>query len=101
LTGYPKGVIIHTSQQGAEMIKYKVQIDMSEFGESAIWQDVKGVEFATRAQALTHIEWMQREYGEKIAYRAQPYAEYPSTPAYYEADGGSMWNGVGRSYTGW
>ena len=80
------------------MIKYRVQIDMSEFGEAALWQDVAGAEFATRAQALTHIEWMKKEYGEKIAYRAQPYAEYPSTPAYYEADGGSMWNGVGRSY---
>jgi hypothetical protein len=83
------------------MIKYKVQIDMSEFGESAIWQDVAGVLFDTHPAAVAHIEWMQREYGEKIAYRAQPYAEYPSTPAYYEADGGSMWNGVGRNYTGW
>jgi hypothetical protein len=80
------------------MIKYKVQIDMSEFGEAALWQDVAGAEFATRAQALTHIEWMKKEYGDTIQYRAQPYAEYPRTPAYYEADGGSMWNGVGRSY---
>jgi hypothetical protein len=44
---------------------------------------------------------MQKEYGEKIAYRAQPYAAPRTVPAYYEADGGSMWNGVGRSYTGW
>jgi hypothetical protein len=83
------------------MIKYRVQIDMSEFGESAIWQDVAGAEFATRAQALTHIEWMKKEYGDTIQYRAQPYAAPRTVPAYYEADGGSMWNGVGRSYTGW
>lgn len=80
------------------MIKYRVQIDMSEFGEAAIWQAVKMPAFDTRAKALTHIEWMKKEYGDKIEYRVQPYAEYPTTPAHYEADGGSMWNGVGRSY---
>jgi hypothetical protein len=80
------------------MIKYKVQIDMSEFGEPAIWQDVECVMFDTRAEALAHIEWMRKEYGGKIEYRVQPYAEYPTTPAYYEQDGGSMCNGIGRSY---
>ena len=80
------------------MIKYKVQIDMSEFGEAAIWQDVECVMFDTCAEAVAHIEWMKKEYGDTIEYRVQPYAEYPTTPAYYEADGGSMWNGVGRSY---
>ena len=78
------------------MIKYKVQIDMSEFGEAALWQDVAGAEFATRAQALTHIEWMQKEYGDTIQYRVR--TEVPATPAYYHSEGGSMWNGVGRSY---
>jgi hypothetical protein len=78
------------------MIKYKVQIDMSEFGESAIWQDVAGVLFDTHPAAVAHIEWMKKEYGDTIEYRVR--AEYPTTPAYYEVDGGSMWNGVGRSY---
>ena len=80
------------------MIKYKVQIDMSEFDAPGFWEDVAGAEFATRAQALEHIEWMKKEYGDKIEYRAQPYAAPRTVPAYYEVDGGSMWNGVGRSY---
>ena len=80
------------------MIKYKVQIDMAEFGELAMWQDVAGSEFATRAQALEHIEWMKKEYGDQIEYRAQPCAVLRTVPAYYEVDGGSMWNGIGRSY---
>ena len=80
------------------MIKYRVQIDMAEFGEPALWQDVKDIEFDTRAQAMAHIEWMKGEYGDTIQYRAQPYAEYPTTLAYYEAEGGSMCNGIGRSY---
>ena len=63
------------------MIKYKIQIDMAEFGESAMWQDVEGVEFNTRAQALTQIAWMKKEYGQQIEYRAQPYAEYSTTTA--------------------
>jgi hypothetical protein len=33
----------------------------------------------------------------------EPYYEAGRSrmPGYYEADGGSMWNGVSRSYTGW
>jgi hypothetical protein len=81
------------------MIKYRVQIDMAEFGEAALWQDVECVEFDTRAQAESHIQWMKKEYGDKIQYRV--HTEGTDRPAYYEADGGSMWNGVGRNYTGW
>lgn len=62
------------------MIKYRVQIDMSEFGEPAIWHDVKMPAFDIRAQALIHIEWMKKEYGNTIEYRVQPYAEYPAQP---------------------
>jgi hypothetical protein len=80
-------------------MKYLVQIDMSEFGQAALWQDVKGVEFETRAQALTHIEWMKKEYGDKIQYRVR--TEGTDRPTYYDTEGGSMWNGVGRNYTGW
>jgi hypothetical protein len=82
-------------------VTYIVQMNMADRGQETQWTDCEDAKFATRAQALTHIEWMKKEYGDTIQYRAQPYAEYPSTPAYYEADGGSMWNGVGRSYTGW
>ena len=76
------------------MIKYRVQIDMSEFGEPALWQDVAGSEFATRAQALEHIEWMRKEYGDTIQYRAQPYAAPRTVPAFYEVDGDSKWKGL-------
>ena len=48
---------------------FKVQIDMSEFGETALWEDVKGVEFATYEQAHTYINWMKAEYGDTIQYR--------------------------------
>jgi len=79
-------------------MKYKIQIDMAEFGERAIWQDVKDIEFESEMQAYAHISWMKSEYGDTIAYRVMAHAPITSTPAYYEADGGSMWNGVGRSY---
>jgi hypothetical protein len=79
---------------------YKVQIDMSEFGEAPIWQDVEGVEFVSKEAAEAHIQWMKKEYGDTIEYRTRTafYASPRTVPAYYEADGGSMWNGVGRSY---
>jgi hypothetical protein len=80
-------------------MKYRVQIDMAEFGEAALWQDVECVEFDTQAQAEAHIQWMKKEYGDKIQYRVR--TEGTDRPAYYDAEGGSMWNGVGRSYTGW
>ena len=79
-------------------MKYKIQIDMAEFGEPAIWQDVKDIEFESEIQAYRHIGWMKTEYGDSIAYRVMATAAITATPAYYEADGGSMWNGVGRSY---
>lgn len=59
------------------MIKYIIQIDMSEFGEPALWQDVAGPMFNTLAEAHSHIEWMLEHYGRQIAYRAKPYAHYP------------------------
>lgn len=82
---------------------YKVQIDMSEFGEAALWQDVECVEFETKEAAEAHIQWMKKEYGDKIQYRVRTafYASPRTGPAYYNTEGGSMWNGVGRSYTGW
>ena len=61
------GCIIHASQQGAHM--FKVQIDMAEFGEQALWQDVEGIEFKTYEQARAHITWMKGEYGDTIEYR--------------------------------
>lgn len=79
-------------------MKYIVQIDMAEFGEPAIWQDVAGVEFDTMKQAVAHIKWMKSEYGDKIDYCVATRAPITSTPAYYEQDGGSMCNGIGRSY---
>lgn len=79
-------------------MKYIVQIDMSEFGEPAIWQDVAGAEFSTMTHALAHIAWMKKEYGQGIKYTFRSVAPITSTPAYYEQDGGSMCNGVGRSY---
>jgi hypothetical protein len=81
------------------MIKYRVQIDMSEFGEAALWQDVECAEFETKEAAEAHIQWMKKEYGNKIQYRVR--TEGTAGPAYYNTEGGSMWNGVGRSYTGW
>ena len=48
---------------------FKVQIDMAEFGEAALWQDVKDIEFNTQAQAQAHITWMKAEYGDTIQYR--------------------------------
>ena len=80
------------------MIKYIVQIDMSEFGEPAIWQDVYGAEFYSVSAALSHIAWMEGHYGHKIKYQFRTEGENDTVPAYYEADGGSMCNGIGRSY---
>lgn len=77
---------------------FKVQIDMAEFGEQALWQDVEGIEFATYEQARAHITWMKAEYGDTINYRVRSFAPITTNPAYYEADGGSMCNGIGRSY---
>ena len=48
---------------------FKVQIDMAEFGEQALWQDVEGIEFKTYEQARAHITWMKGEYGDTIEYR--------------------------------
>jgi hypothetical protein len=82
-------------------MKYIVQIDMAEFGEAALWQDVECVEFDSRAQAEAHIQWMKKEYGDKIQYRVRTEGKGTDRPAYYDTEGGSMWNGVGRNYTGW
>ena len=51
------------------MIKHIVQIDMSEFGEPALWQDVEGAEFESITHTLAHIAWMQKEYGKEIKYK--------------------------------
>lgn len=48
---------------------FKIQIDMSEFGEPALWEDVEYVEFATYEQACARIDWMKSEYGDTIQYR--------------------------------
>lgn len=50
-------------------MKYTVQIDMAEFGEAAIWDNVYGAEFNTVEKAEAHIVWMKKEYGDKIDYR--------------------------------
>jgi hypothetical protein len=76
--------------------KYIVQMNMADKGQETQWTDCLDAKFATQEQALERIEWMKGEYGDQIEYRVR--TEVPATPAYYEADGGSMWNGVGRSY---
>jgi hypothetical protein len=50
------------------MTKYRIQIDMAEFGEPANWQDVKDIGFDTLKQAMAHIAWMKNEYGVTIDY---------------------------------
>ena len=52
-------------------MKYKIQIDMAEFGEPALWQDVKGITVDTLEQAEAQIAWMKKEYGDTIEYRVQ------------------------------
>lgn len=51
------------------MIQYIVQIDMAEFGENALWQDVEGAAYACRDKAYAMVEWMKNEYGDTIDYR--------------------------------
>lgn len=51
------------------MIKYIVQIDMAEFEQAPLWEDVCGARFDTQELALADIEWMKKEYGDKIEYR--------------------------------
>lgn len=51
------------------MPKYIVQIDMAEFEQAPLWEDVCGTRFDTQEQALAHITWMKKEYGHKIEYR--------------------------------
>ena len=75
---------------------YQIQINMADKGQETQWTDCEDAKFATHAQALERIEWMKGEYGDQIEYRIR--AEAPATPAYYHSEGGSMWNGVGRSY---
>lgn len=50
------------------MPKYIVQINMAEFGEPDLWQDVAGAEFTTVTHTLAHIAWMKKEYGDQINY---------------------------------
>jgi hypothetical protein len=80
-------------------VTYIVQMNMADKGQATQWTDCEDAKFATQEQALARIEWMKGEYGDQIEYRVR--TEVPSTPAYYHSEGGSMWNGVGRSYTGW
>jgi hypothetical protein len=56
---------IHSKEQ---LVKYKVQINMAEFYEPDLWQDVYGAKFGTQEQAHAHIEWMKKEYGDQIEY---------------------------------
>ena len=79
-------------------MKYIVQMNMADLGQEPQWTDCEDAKFAVEADALARIDWMKCEYGDQIEYRVQAYAAPRTTPAYYEADGGSMWNGVGRSY---
>ena len=51
------------------MTKYIVQIDMAEFEQTPLWEDVCGARFDTQEQALADIEWMKKEYGDQIEYR--------------------------------
>ena len=51
------------------MPKYIVQIDMAEFDQAPLWDDVYGARFDTQEQAQAHIEWAKAEYGHKIEYR--------------------------------
>jgi hypothetical protein len=78
---------------------YIVQMNMADRGQATQWTDCEDAKFAAQEQALDRIEWMKGEYGDQIEYRVR--TEVPATPAYYHSEGGSMWNGVGRSYTGW
>ena len=50
-------------------MKYKIQIDMAEFGEPALWQDVQDLVVDTPEQAEAQIAWMKKEYGDTIEYR--------------------------------
>jgi hypothetical protein len=50
-------------------MKYRIQINMAEFGEPALWQDVVMPCFRTLEQAEADIEWMKKEYGGDIEYR--------------------------------
>jgi DNA-binding protein H-NS len=45
-----------------------------------------------RVEDLTAKQQISRKMTQEIQ------AARAASPAYYEADGGSMWNGVGRSY---
>jgi hypothetical protein len=78
---------------------YIVQMNMADKGQETQWTDCEDAKFATQEQALERIEWMKGEYGDQIEYRVR--TEGTGRPAYYHSEGGSMWNGVGRSYTGW
>jgi hypothetical protein len=75
---------------------YIVQINMADRGQATQWTDCLDAKFAAQEQALARIEWMKGEYGDQIEYRIR--TEVPAGPAYYHSEGGSMWNGVGRSY---
>ena len=48
---------------------FKVQIDMSEFNEKPLWQDIRGFEFDTQEQAQAQVDWLKSEYGTEIPYR--------------------------------
>ena len=76
--------------------KYIVQMNMADRGQETQWTDCLDAKFAAQEQALERIEWMKDEYGNQIEYRVR--TEVPATPANYNSEGGSMWNGVGRSY---
>lgn len=54
------------------MTKYIVQINMAEFDQPDLWQDVYGVGFDTMEQAHAHIAWMKTEYGDQIEYCVVP-----------------------------
>jgi hypothetical protein len=75
---------------------YIVQINMADRGQATQWTDCLDAKFAAQEQALERIEWMKGEYGDQIEYRVR--TEVPAGPVYYHSEGGSMWNGVGRSY---
>jgi hypothetical protein len=48
-----------------------VQINMADAGTKPEWVDCEDAEFVQLKEALVHIEWMKKEYGDTIEFRTR------------------------------
>ena len=52
-------------------VQYIVQINMANPGQKPQWEDCEDSEFVQQEEALKHIEWMKKEYGDTIEFRTR------------------------------